>query len=103
MRKFLDWRLCVTLRADRTFTTIAAYWGTTVGRVRQIYNEVKGRLRAHLKHGFEGLFGLFRIKLANGFLSVCDLCVTRRLIVTYIVTLPFFKNTELTSHWILVP
>jgi len=42
------------------------------------------------------------IKSAYGFSSVCDVGVTRRLIVTYIVTLPIFKNTELTSHWILV-
>ncbi len=74
--------------------------GTILGRVRQIYNEIEGRLRAHLKHGFEALFDLRRIKFSYAFLSVC---VTRRLIVTSIVTLPVFKNTELASHWILVP
>ena len=42
---------------------------------------------------------LCRIKAANAISSVG---VTRRLIVTYIVTLPIIKNTELTSHWTLV-
>jgi DNA-directed RNA polymerase sigma subunit (sigma70/sigma32) len=41
------------LRAGPTYATAAEHLGLSRERVRQIYNEVKGRLRAHLKHGFE--------------------------------------------------
>jgi DNA-directed RNA polymerase sigma subunit (sigma70/sigma32) len=41
------------LRAGPTYATVAEHLGLSRERVRQIYNEVKGRLRAHLKHGFE--------------------------------------------------
>jgi RNA polymerase sigma factor (sigma-70 family) len=44
---------CRALRASPTYATAAEHLGLSRERVRQIYNEVKGRLRAHLKHGFE--------------------------------------------------
>jgi len=41
------------LRAGPTYATAAEQLGLSRERVRQIYNEVKGRLRAHLRRGFE--------------------------------------------------
>jgi hypothetical protein len=90
-------------RAGPTYATAAEQLGLSSERVRQVYNEVNGRLWAHLKNGFEAYTNRRRIKFANGFSSVCDIGVTRHLIVTYIVTLLIFKNSELTSHWIPVP
>lgn len=40
-------------RAGPTYAAAAEHLGLSRERVRQIYNDVKGRLRAHLKHGFE--------------------------------------------------
>jgi hypothetical protein len=41
------------LRAGPTYAAVAAHLGLSWECIRQIYDEVKGRLRAHLKHGFE--------------------------------------------------
>jgi len=41
------------LQPGPTYGAVAEHLGLSRERVRQIYNEVKGRLRAHLKHGFE--------------------------------------------------
>jgi hypothetical protein len=41
------------LRAGPIYATAAEHQGLSRERVRQIYNEIKGRLRAHLNHGFE--------------------------------------------------
>lgn len=39
---------------DPTIKSSLVHRGLTRERIRQIYNEIKGRQRAHLKHGFEG-------------------------------------------------
>jgi DNA-directed RNA polymerase sigma subunit (sigma70/sigma32) len=41
------------LRAGPTYATAAEHLGLSRERVRQIYNEIMARLRAHLKHGFD--------------------------------------------------
>jgi DNA-directed RNA polymerase sigma subunit (sigma70/sigma32) len=41
------------LRASPTYADVAENLGLSRERIRQIYDEVKGRIRAHLKHGFE--------------------------------------------------
>jgi uncharacterized protein (DUF2132 family) len=38
---------------DPNFKSSLVHLWLTKERVRQIYNEIKGRQRAHLKHGFE--------------------------------------------------